>query len=320
MPMGMNYAPSSVQNYLRKQAEYNSAAQQASPRLRAQGAATARKPRNKTTAQNTAASQRESSPRLRAQGAATTPGRQGQIQYAAKSRPTPTYGKKRSSGSGSGGGDTGSYGGSDYAGTNYATGDSVAPTSTGEVAPTSDVGKVGPTEPARPKKASDESWWNSDADYQVEEAGLSSVLSTALNSLKAKRGSYDQDFVKTLKNLGWDWQGDDQGTLDNFGQGNWDPNNTQGAYGRGRSSLTNDYAGRGMLDSSFFQDAGTDFNTEFKNQFNDLTDQRTSFLRDNGEDTGAGKAAKDEFTVARNRARQNSLGRRDVDYATRYGV
>lgn len=159
---------------------------------------------------------------------------------------------------------------------------------------------------------SDEDWWNSDADFQVERAGLQSTLDNALASLAAKRASYDTDFVSTLKNLGWDWNGDDAGSLADVANGRWDPTNKLGAYGAGNQNLNNDFASRGMLDSSFFADALTNFNTDFNNQFSNLTQGRNAFLQDNGDNTGQGLAARNEFQNALARARQSSLARRNV--------
>lgn len=159
---------------------------------------------------------------------------------------------------------------------------------------------------------SDEDWWNSDADFQVENAGLQNVLQTALANLATKRSNYDTDFVGTLKNLGWDWNGDDAGSLDEVGGGKWDPTNKLGSYGSGLGGLNNDFASRGLIDSSFYGDALTNFNTDFNNQFGNLTKQRGSFQNENGDNTGQGLAARNEYQNALARARQSSLARRDV--------
>jgi len=199
--------------------------------------------------------------------------------------------------------------------TSYSTGTPVAATSSGTVAATAPAPADPPAPAEPPKPPSDEDWWKSDADYQVEEASLKSSLENALAELATKRSNFDQDFVTTLKNLGWDWNGDDQGSLDNVATGRWDAANQLGAYGRGFTNLNDDFASRGLMDSSFFRDAVQNYNTDYNNQFGNLTSQRNSFLDQNGEKTGAGAAANTEYQNALARARQSSLARRDLKFA-----
>lgn len=183
---------------------------------------------------------------------------------------------------------------------------------------TSDTGVVGESaapveeEIPAPVPMSDDDWWNQDASFQTESGGLKSVLDNALSDLARKRSNYDTDFSSTLKNLGWDWEGDTIGDLGSVGAGKWDPTNQLGAYGQGNQNLTNDYASRGLMDSSFFGDALTNYNTDFNNQFANLNQGRAQFQTEYGDNTGQGASANSEYQNALQRARQSSLARRDI--------
>lgn len=162
---------------------------------------------------------------------------------------------------------------------------------------------------AAPTPMSDEDWWNQDADYQTEQGGLKNVLDSAMSNLALKRSGFDTDFVSTMKNLGWDWGGDETGSLDDLGGGKWDPSNKLGAYGAGFQNLNNDFASRGLLDSSFFGDSLTNFNTDFNNQFSQLTGQRNQFQQGL---KGDEQSSQNEYQNALARARASSLARRDI--------
>lgn len=184
-----------------------------------------------------------------------------------------------------------------------------APFSGGPVGTSSTGQAAAMSAPAAPQPMSDADWWNQDADFQVEQSGLKNVLDTALANLALKRSTFDTDFVTTMKNLGWDWGGDETGSLDDLGAGKWDPTNKLSAYGSGFQNLNNDFASRGMVDSSFFGDAVTNFNTDFNNQFNQLRGQRDQFRQGL---TGDETAAQNEYQNALARARAQSLARRDI--------
>lgn len=197
----------------------------------------------------------------------------------------------------SGGG--GSYGGGGGGGS-YDTygGGSVAPNAFGAVA-----------EIAQPATPTDDEWWNSDSGFQAEQGSLKTSLDSALANLTQQRTGYDTDFMTTLKNLGWGWG--DNTKLDGFDKGAFDPTNQLGAYGQGLTNMNNDFASRGLMDSSFFADALTDFNTDMNNQYQGLVGGRNQFRNERAADE---LAANNEYKQALARARAESLARRDAQY------
>lgn len=162
--------------------------------------------------------------------------------------------------------------------------------------------------PATPQ-ISPEDWINSDAAYQAESAGYKNTLDNALADLLTRRTNYDTDFTQTMKNLGWSWGGDKTGDLSSLASGKWDPSNRLGAYGSGLYNLNNDFASRGMLDSSFYGDAQNNFNTDFGNQFAGLVNQRQGQTKSF---TDQQNAANNTYQNALAQARAASLARRDV--------
>lgn len=162
--------------------------------------------------------------------------------------------------------------------------------------------------PATPQ-ISPEDWINSDAAYQAESAGYKNTLDNAMADLLTRRTNYDTDFTQTMKNLGWSWGGDKNGDLSSLASGKWDPSNRLGAYGSGLYNLNNDFASRGMLDSSFYGDAQNNFNTDFGNQFAGLVNQRQGQTKSF---TDQQNAANNTYQNALAQARAASLARRDV--------
>lgn len=183
-------------------------------------------------------------------------------------------------------------------------GSSVGVSSTGQV---STLGPSGGAAPTTPAPVSQSDWWNQDPNYQTELAGYAASLAAAQQQLGANRAQYDTDFVQTLKNLGWSSDGINNNNADVAAtSGNWDQNNMLGAYGRGYNNLNNDYAGRGLLTSSFYGDALGNFGTDFNNQRANIIGQRQNSV--NNQNAQAQQAQTD-YVNAQNRARQASLSR-----------
>lgn len=182
---------------------------------------------------------------------------------------------------------------------NSAGGGGVGVSDTGQVSSFATGGK--------PSPMSNNDWWNQDANYQAELAGYAASLAAAKQALSANRTQYDTDYLQTLKNLGWSSNGltaNDAATADQGG--NWDPNNMLGAYGQGYNNLRNDYAGRGLMTSSFYGDALGNFGTDFNNQLKNLVGQRQNSVNNQNSQE---QQALNDYTNAQTRARQSSLAR-----------
>lgn len=174
---------------------------------------------------------------------------------------------------------------------------------------------TGPQVPAVPSL---DDFIKSDDVYLTEKAGIDKTLQGLLNELALARTNYDVDFGKTLRNLGWSApqgaRAANAGPLsidDILSQGQWDESNRLGAFGMSTYNNVNDFAGRGLMQSSFYQRALEDLLSSFEQQRGDLVDARGQFLADSGRQEEQGRA---EAELALARARQSAAARRALQY------
>ncbi len=170
------------------------------------------------------------------------------------------------------------------------------------ISPTSQIGSTstGVAAPINPNA------WQEDPTYLAEQSGYDKTLQDALAALKLQRSSYDTDYVQTLRNLGWNWEGANANDPSSVGAGSWDPNNTLGAYGMSTNSMEDAYAARCTLDSSFYRDALSNLQTDFGNQLSNVNQQRDQFTQARTADE---QSANNSYTDALNRARLSALAR-----------
>lgn len=159
-------------------------------------------------------------------------------------------------------------------------------------------------------------WMRKDPAYIAESASLKGTLNNALSDYTNQLRTYDTDFTTALKNLGrTSYRGDSSRTkADDYRSGKWDPNNQLGAYGQGLESINNDFSSRGMMDSSFFGEGLTNFNTDMDNQLASLEKSRQGFRSDN---TVQRTSAQTDYQNALKRAQADSAGRAEIRYGQR---
>jgi len=135
-----------------------------------------------------------------------------------------------------------------------------------------------------------------DATYVAQSGALEQELKNLIAELGLQRTNYNTDFNSALSNLGWDTK-----------TNSFDPRNLLGAYGASYSNQENDFAGRGMLDSSAYAQALENLGTSFNKQKGDLETARGNFLRElETRETGA----KNTHTQDLQRARADAIARR----------
>lgn len=179
----------------------------------------------------------------------------------------------------------------------------------GGVATGSTTGQVATSAPSMP---SDDDWWNTDAAYQAQLGGINSNKTSALSNLAAQRQNYDTDLMTTLKNLGRSGANISQWDAGQ-GLGDWDASNQSGAYGQGKTNLRNDFASRGMGDSSFYVTANDQFDNDMNSQFQNLVNARGAFGKARGQEEAD---ANTQWANALAAAKAESIARR----AAQYGV
>ena len=128
--------------------------------------------------------------------------------------------------------------------------------------------------------------------------------------------NYNTEYGGGLRNLGYNWQdanGDGMPDDDEVAGGSWDRNNQQGAYGQAYKNQQDDFVGRGMLDSSFYADAGVELDRGFNRQLTDMSTARGNALKqyateeNNSRDTHAQSIARAQAEASARRAAQYGL-------------
>lgn len=146
-----------------------------------------------------------------------------------------------------------------------------------------------------------------DAAYMSEEGSAEAEFKNLVDQLTRQNAEFKTGVNQNFKNLGLKWQGEDYGT------GSWDPNDMQGAYGQAYGNQVNDFAGRGLMDSSFFGQAQEQLTGRFNRQRDDvmrsLTNQNNEFA-----------AGKNNAQASRNAARDRALAEAYARYTAGFGA
>lgn len=146
-----------------------------------------------------------------------------------------------------------------------------------------------------------------DAAYMSEEGSAEAEFKNLVDQLTRQNAEFKTGVNQNFKNLGLKWQGEDYGT------GTWDPTDMQGAYGQAFTNQTNDFAGRGLMDSSFYGQAQEQLTGRFNRQRDDvmtaLTNQNNEF-----------NAGKNNAQTARNAAKERALAEAYARYTAGFGA
>lgn len=163
--------------------------------------------------------------------------------------------------------------------------------------------------PANP--VDDASWLSAggDAAYQAQVAALNAALEQQLADLNSQQGKYDVDYGDSLKSLGWNpGMVDDPKTDINEAQpGRWNTGDLTTAAGRSDTNQKNDFASRGLLQSSAYGTARNDLFRQLDDQVAGLGKSRQSFLDDILRQQTSSKSQND---TAKKQAEADALMRR----------
>lgn len=143
---------------------------------------------------------------------------------------------------------------------------------------------------------SDEDYLSGDASYQAQLAALNAALQNTTADYTAQKTRYEGDYNTGLKNLGWmndtnGWNREDQNT----------------SSGRAFQNMQNDFASRGLLQSSGFATNTDDLFRNLNDQRGQLGDGRKNFLDDL---TRQEAQFKSEDKLSRQSAQAEALARR----------
>ena len=122
----------------------------------------------------------------------------------------------------------------------------------------------------------DAEYLSGDSQYQLQMAALAKALGDQSIDNTAQQTRYNTDYSGAVKNLGW--MQDDPTTPQDEGAWSFQDQNT--ASGRAFQNQQNDYAGRGMLQSSAYTDANRNLTRSLNDQLGATNTAKDSFLAD----------------------------------------
>ena len=154
---------------------------------------------------------------------------------------------------------------------------------------------------AAPPRLSDDDWLKADSQYNASLAALEQKLRDFEVENTSQRSKGIQDYNNSLLRLGWITPTEDGA------EGTWNQEDRTTAYGNAYQSLMGDYASRGMLQSTLYDQARNDLLGSFNRQKTDMDTSHTNFLE---ELARALSGRKTDTKLGKDQARVEALARR----------
>lgn len=155
-------------------------------------------------------------------------------------------------------------------------------------------------------------WLNAGADqaYQAQMAALQKALSDYQADNTHQKDQYTTDFTKSLGQLGWT-PGATNANDVNGGQWNFTDQNT--ASGKAYQNQLNDFASRGLLQSSLYGQANNDLLRSLTDQLSGLETSKSNFMTNLAQQLSA---YQNQNTASQQQAKADALAR----YSAQFGV
>ena len=113
--------------------------------------------------------------------------------------------------------------------------------------------------------------------------------------------TYNKDYDRNLKDLGWDAT-----------TKGWNPNDRLTSYGSSYNNQLEDYAARGMFDSTAYNQAKGNLERGFQDQYNSMDSAKQTFLADLLNQYNSAYA---DSEVGKNQAKIDATARRTAEYS-----
>lgn len=155
-----------------------------------------------------------------------------------------------------------------------------------------------------PTMGAEEDWLAGDAAFQAQLAALIRASQDYDSDVTAQQTRYGTDYNDALKGLGW--VQDDPATVD-VNEGKWNFKDLNTAAGRSFQNQQNDFAGRGLLQSSLYGTANDNLTRSLNDQLGGINSAKQTFFDDLSRQQGA---FKNENTLGQQQARAEALARR----------
>lgn len=118
------------------------------------------------------------------------------------------------------------------------------------------------------------SYLGGDAQYQLQLAALQKAAADEQADITNQTGQYNTQYTDALKQLGYEQPDPTQANA----QGAWEFGDTNTAAGRAFQNQQNDFAGRGLLQSSGYATANDNLTRSLNDQLNSTNTAKQSFL------------------------------------------
>lgn len=147
---------------------------------------------------------------------------------------------------------------------------------------------------------SEQDWLAGDSAYAAQLAALQRALADTTADFTAQKSKYDVDYNDSLRTLGWRQEAEGN-------PGSWNLDDLTTASGRAFQNQQNDFASRGVLQSSLYGTANDNLMRSLNDQLTSVNTGRTNFLDDM---TRQESTFKNENTLNQQQARAEALARR----------
>ena len=154
--------------------------------------------------------------------------------------------------------------------------------------------------PAPAPRISDDYWLGQDSQYKSSLSALEQKLREFEVENTSTRTKGTADYETSLNRLGWMKGAEGAG-------GDWNRDDRTTSFGNSYQGQMSDFASRGLLQSSLYDQANTDLLGNFNKQKTDYDTSQTNFLEELGRAL-AGKKA--DTQLGRDQARVEALARR----------
>lgn len=154
---------------------------------------------------------------------------------------------------------------------------------------------------AAPPRLSDDEWLAQDSQYKSAVSALEQKLRDFEVENASTREKGTQDYDNSLLRLGW------IKPTEAGGAGSWNQEDRSTSYGNAYQGQMGDFASRGLLQSTLYDQARNDMLGNFNRQRTDMDTAQTNFLE---ELARALSAQKSDTQLGRDQARVQALARR----------
>ncbi len=162
-------------------------------------------------------------------------------------------------------------------------------------------GSYGVTAAVAPPRLSDDDWLAQDSQYKSAVSALEQKLRDFEVENTSTREKGTQDYDNSLLRLGW------IKPTEAGGAGSWNQEDRSTSYGNAYQGQMSDFASRGLLQSTLYDQARNDMLGNFNRQRTDMDTAQTNFLE---ELARALSTQKSDTQLGKDQARVQALARR----------